>query len=203
MEKGKNRLRNKSANKEAIVTATKKLIEQFGYSQVTIRQIASKANVSTGLIYKNFPQGKSEIVKDILNENITDVVIPEGFSTVTKESFPQFLAEILQRFIDSHKNNIALNNALEIAYLENPDLRMFFNIIIRTELEQVRLLLSNLQDKGIIDLPKEEHWMGMLIQIIDAAIHRFYTYNIFDVSEEYFKAYLLQMIQKFLRDNNQ
>ena len=57
--------RDKEAKIQRIIQVTRQLLEKSDLGQLTIRDIAKEANVSIGLIYKYFPEGKPAIIKEI------------------------------------------------------------------------------------------------------------------------------------------
>jgi len=60
--------RDKPAKIRKIVSTTKKLVSERGYSAVTTHHIAEEAGVSVGLVYKYFPGGKPITVKIFSNQ---------------------------------------------------------------------------------------------------------------------------------------
>ena len=62
--------RDKETKIHRIIHSTKILVENKGYSLVSIRDIAKEADVSIGLIYKYFPKGKFDIIKQLSSQYI-------------------------------------------------------------------------------------------------------------------------------------
>ena len=75
-----------------LLDATHKLIATMGYEKVTIRDIAEKADVSVGLIYKYFPGGKFDILVKGLGEQNMDILMninqPEA---IDFDDFPGYM----------------------------------------------------------------------------------------------------------------
>jgi AcrR family transcriptional regulator len=59
-------------SREDIVLKALELFSEFGYEGTSIRMIASKANISLGLMY-NYFSGKDELLKEIFNQGIQDI----------------------------------------------------------------------------------------------------------------------------------
>jgi AcrR family transcriptional regulator len=109
--------RNKDAKIQRIISITKKLIEKNGYNNVSIRDIVKEAEVSIGLIYKYFPKGKIDILKQLSYQNIDEVFQINKQDKINFEDFPGYIRETIKKMIESHKKNIKLIKAFTIAAL--------------------------------------------------------------------------------------
>jgi AcrR family transcriptional regulator len=111
-------IRDKDAKIEAIMDATQKLISSMGYEKVTIRDIAEKADVSVGLIYKYFPGGKFEILtKGLADKNMDLILNINHVETVNFEDFPGFIREFIEHMQKVIKDNNVMMKALIAASL--------------------------------------------------------------------------------------
>ncbi|MFW9794043.1 MAG: TetR/AcrR family transcriptional regulator, partial [Candidatus Thorarchaeota archaeon] len=57
----------KSKAKQSIVETAQKLIEKKGYSNLNMNEVAYVAKVSVGTLYYHFPNGKVDILAEIMS----------------------------------------------------------------------------------------------------------------------------------------
>lgn len=186
--------RNKPQKISRLKKATRKLIEQKGYLQVTNHGIAKDAGVSIGLLYKYFPRGKSDILKSILADFNVDLqkVLP----MITKSNWELELKHLLEAFVTSHKENIELTKAMEIAMLSDQTVFQDSRAIAQ-EVISVIPVFENLFELGIIPRKMTKKEIIANSTIIDLAIHHFVFYRNFPAkNEEEFSDYLLSLTKK-------
>src|SRR5208337_3839267 len=117
-EDKKSIIRDKEAKIEAIIDATQSLISSMGYEKVTIRDIAEKADVSVGLIYKYFPGGKFDIlVKGLADKNVDLLLNINHTEAVDFNDFPGFIRAFIEHIQKVIKDNSAMLKALIAATL--------------------------------------------------------------------------------------
>ena len=107
--------RDKEAKIQRIISITKKLIEKNGYNNVSIRDIVKEAEVSIGLIYKYFPKGKIDILKQLSHQNMDEVFQINHQDKINFEDFPGYMKETIKKMFELHKKNINLIKAFTIA----------------------------------------------------------------------------------------
>jgi AcrR family transcriptional regulator len=91
-------VRDKEAKVDGILASTKRLIEDEGYENVTVRDISREAGVSIGLIYKYFPEGK-----------------PGRPEHIDFNDFPGYLKGFFTANLAYYRNNRRFLSALSIA----------------------------------------------------------------------------------------
>jgi len=190
--------REKEKHKQAILNVTRHLIEVNGYSAVTLRQIATEADVSLGLIYLNFPQGKPAIVLELVQTSFQAVYNPQNFENIEKEMFPVILKNAIKLLIQNHRENEKMNHALEEAYLENEDLKIKIKQQIQQELLNFTTILEKLAEKKIITLPAVENSAVWLVSLIDGLIHRHIYFNLLNASDLELERFLVDILLKLL-----
>ncbi len=109
--------RNKEAKIQRIISITNNLIEKNGYNNVSIRDIVKEAEVSIGLIYKYFPKGKIDILKQLSYQNMDEVFQINNQNKIDFEDFPDYMRETIKKMYELHKKNIELIKAFTIAAL--------------------------------------------------------------------------------------
>ena len=121
--------RDKKAKIQRIILSTKILIEDRGYNMVSIRDIAKKAEVSIGLIYKYFPKGKFDILKQMSSQYIDGGFMMKQPDKIDFTDFPGYIREVNQNMLELHKKNSKLVKAITIAALMEDsileDIKMF------------------------------------------------------------------------------
>ncbi len=108
--------RDKKGKINAIIDSTRLLIETTGYETVTIRDIAVSAGVSVGLIYKYFPNGKFDIIKEISSQYVDEQLIQRP-ETVDFNDFPGYMRVVIKNMQQFIKKNNSLVKALTVAVL--------------------------------------------------------------------------------------
>jgi AcrR family transcriptional regulator len=109
--------RNKEVKIIFIQDATCMLIETKGYEKVTIRDIAEAAGVSIGLIYKYFPEGKFDILKEIGYRYTDKLLMTKQPESIDFNDFPDYIRNVIKNMQQYAKDNIRLTKALIMAAL--------------------------------------------------------------------------------------
>lgn len=114
------RVRDKDAKISRIIDATASLIEANGYANVTTREIARAADVSNGLVFKYFPDGKPDIVKAIMIDKfvfeILDIYMPDAAKF---DDFEVYLRAALTGSIAYARRHREIYTSMTIASLSN------------------------------------------------------------------------------------
>lgn len=109
--------RNKKAKVISIQNATCMLIETKGYENVTIRDIAEAGGVSIGLIYKYFPGGKFDILKEISYQYADELFMTKRPENIDFNDFPGYMRNVIKNMQQHIKDNSSLSKALIMAAL--------------------------------------------------------------------------------------
>jgi AcrR family transcriptional regulator len=109
--------RDKNAKIQRIILSTKSLMENKGYTMVSIRDIAKEADVSIGLIYKYFPRGKFDIIKQISHQNLNEEFMMRQPDKIDFEDFPSYMREVVKNMLKLHEKNAKLVKAFTVAAL--------------------------------------------------------------------------------------
>lgn len=113
----KNVKRDKKAKIISIQEATCMLIETKGYGNVTIRDIAEAAGVSIGLIYKYFPGGKFDILKEISSRYTGELLMINKPENINFHDFPGYIRNVISNILQYTKDNRFLAKALILSAL--------------------------------------------------------------------------------------
>ncbi|AKB56883.1 TetR/AcrR family transcriptional regulator [Methanosarcina barkeri] len=114
--------RDKKAKIITIQDAMCMLIETKGYENVTIRDIAEAASVSIGLIYKYFPGGKFDILKEIGYRYTDELLRIKQPETIDFNDFPGYMRDVIKNMQQFYKDNSPLIKALIMATLSDSEI---------------------------------------------------------------------------------
>lgn len=120
-ERKKKFVRDKESKIDAIVRATVDLIEEKGYENFSVNDIPERAKLSIGTVYKYFPSGKVDILREILTRNtkkLMDIAILED---IDDSRFYEFWAEIIKSYVKGHREGIFHLASIEYSFGANPE----------------------------------------------------------------------------------
>jgi len=113
---------NEEAKIVSIQDATRKLIETKGYEKVTIQDIAELANVGIDQLYKYFPDGKFDIIREISHQYMDKLLMIKQPNNVDFNDFPGYMREIIKKLQRFYKDNSSLVKAFIMAALNNGEI---------------------------------------------------------------------------------
>lgn len=150
-------VRNKEEKINSILDSTKRLIEENQYEKVTIRDISKEANVSVGLIYKYFPGGKPEIVRDIGLRFVAELTSPGSPESIDFNDFPGFLKDFFTNNLAYYKNNKRFLTALTVATILDRKIFEGFESIGADRMKAIVMFFGRF--KGVDLSDKGEPWL--------------------------------------------
>lgn len=152
--------RNKASKIEKIVHAMADLISERGYEGFSVNDIPEKAELSIGTVYRYFPHGKADILKELMQRNIDVYLQLADFSNVTEGIFVQSLRNFIQSYIIIHREDMILGVAMRTTSSASPELARDLQPIIvsfyQTITEQIKDL-SFFQDMSDSELMVKIH----------------------------------------------
>jgi AcrR family transcriptional regulator len=151
--------RDKEKKIHSIKQAFVDLISQFDYHEITMRQIAKRAEISVGIIYRYFPKGKQDILISIYENNFKETVFPYLVETESEQ-----LGERFRSHLNNHRENWKFYRALDQAMIADRD-------SFKTLREDRSHLLRGYAEKNGYPVEKIEAW-HTAYKVIDALIHR-------------------------------
>jgi AcrR family transcriptional regulator len=117
----------KSKAKQSIVETAQKLIGKKGYSDITVNEVAYVAKVSVGTLYYHFPNGKVDILAEIMSQK-TEGFVEEfnrqmGVEKLLKKgmSLDDLLRWIFNKVIELRRTDRHFLSAIQSEMLSNPD----------------------------------------------------------------------------------
>lgn len=114
--------RDKSSKIEKIIHVMADLIAEKGYEGFSVNDIPEKAGLSIGTVYRYFPQGKEDILKEIMKRNIQSYLKLAKFDQVTEGNFRESWRDLIQSYIAMHREDMILGVAMRVTSGGSPEL---------------------------------------------------------------------------------
>lgn len=140
MSKEKKFTRNKQQKIDLIVNVAQDLIREKGYDKLSTNHIADKAKIGIGTIYRNFPNGKVDIMREIVIRDSSIIINLDLFNDRGESDLPKAISKIVSNFIDFHHQNKQFDLALERALqVDNEFLQEFIQHVeeVLTEVTKI------------------------------------------------------------------
>lgn len=185
------------------------LVESHGYLETTNKLIAQRANVSVGLVYKYFPRGKVDILRQLIldsqavltatkEEQTPSIPISIKDPSHSMKSLREFIYQMLEFIVDGHMKNAKFIRALEIAMLADSSV---FEDLVNWSQQVLNLapIITELRKHEIIKKSPSEKEMTINTNIIDLVVHRyiFYPGNPFSNHQDFLNYLVDLFIQLF------
>ena len=181
----KTRQESKKATIQKILRTTKTMILRDGYNAITTTKIANEANISVGIIYSYFPEGKPAIAKEIFKEGIIDLIEDNKVSDLKEDTLPLFIKQIITKFVSQHRENESILLAMSIAVLTNEEIFKDFLFLNKTEFDKVTNLIFVMKELGLYKDPVSAKTGTLLLKIIDTLVHHHIVFEeIFESDSE-------------------
>lgn len=194
--------RNKEQKKKDLLDATRNLLKKKVYYEITTKEIAKRAGVSIGLLYKYYPDGKESLINSLAEDFAKRSLEP--YSTESDQlKFPDKVDDIrdfiytnMRRTIQMHRENKDLNLALEMIYLSNPDVETYALDNYETYNNDIADVFITFVANQMGGIHIDKSFSRFLVQTVDATIHRHVTlFPIANTDEE-----LTEMLTKMVID---
>ncbi len=114
--KSKKFRRDKKSKIDSVIQATVALIEEKGYSGFSVNEIPERTNLSIGTVYRYFPNGKSDILREIITRNnqvLMEMIFQDDFKEGT---FHDFWKRVISSYLRGHREGLFSLAALEYSY---------------------------------------------------------------------------------------
>jgi AcrR family transcriptional regulator len=158
--------RDKGAKIETIIHAMVDLIDEKGYDGFSVNAIPLKARLSIGTIYRYFPNGKEDILKEIMTRNIKSLLKLAEFGEVTEKNFADSWRNLVQSYLVMHRDDKVLGIGMRATSAASPDLAKDLQPIIVSFYKQVANKIKDLsffQNQSEQELMVKLHLLFSLI----------------------------------------
>jgi len=97
----------------SIVQATVDLIEEKGYSSFSVDDLPNRAKLSIGTVYRYFPNGKSDILREIITRNNQVLMDMITLYDSNEASFYDFWKHVIESYLRGHREGKFSLTAIE------------------------------------------------------------------------------------------
>jgi len=185
MSKEKKFTRNKQQKIDLIVKVTQDLIREKGYDKLSTNHIADRAKIGIGTIYRNFPHGKADIMREIVMKDTSIVINMDLFNNIIESDLPKSANQIIKNFIEFHRQNIEFDLALERALQSNKELVKDFNSYVEVALTEIAKQMKQIFPIGNTTEIELKDKLFLIFNIIESIIRRHIVITpLFNTDEE-------------------
>ncbi|MFW9966324.1 MAG: TetR/AcrR family transcriptional regulator [Candidatus Thorarchaeota archaeon] len=121
-EREKKFTRDKESKIESVITAWDELISERGYTGFSINDIPERAGLSIGTIYRYFPLGKADILKEAMNRNITRFIGELDLGSIDEDGFASMWRELIRRYIKLRREDMLFGIGMRSTGVMGPEL---------------------------------------------------------------------------------
>lgn len=165
----------RESSRENIISAAKNLFASNGFFNTSIRQIASSANISTGLLY-NYFKSKEELLTEIVN-NAFGVMYVENEQSKTIDPSKSILKTIESFFILMKQQSQLIKMLAHMAIQANK-----FDFVNQLLMKKYNAELANLAKHfQELEFPEPEAEARLLMATLDGILFQVMVLNIKDL----------------------
>ncbi len=114
--------RDKESKIESVISAWNELISERGYAGFSINDVPERAGVSIGTIYRYFPKGKVDILREAMKRNVTLFMDVLNLDTIDESEFAGLWREVIRRYIEIRREDLLFGTALRETSVVSPEL---------------------------------------------------------------------------------
>ncbi|NHJ48785.1 MAG: TetR/AcrR family transcriptional regulator [Asgard group archaeon] len=193
--------RNKEEKINRIIDVFYELVDKHGYKDITTDDVAEKAGLSIGTVYRYFPKGKPSIIRssfDKISEQFTKI---EEFSDANLGNMGEKLKDYFTDLIIGHRKNSESHLAMDIAILTNSDMIQDYQ---KTTYEYFKKVSEQLREVNPFykNKPEEQVIRELLFMfhISEALIHRHIFISPIFLQDETLADFLTKLLMEILRN---
>ncbi|MHA2142556.1 MAG: TetR/AcrR family transcriptional regulator [Candidatus Thorarchaeota archaeon] len=155
MKKGEKKFRRDKESKiESVISSWNDLIAERGYAGFSINDIPERAGLSIGTIYRYFPQGKIDILKEAMSRNIARLTEELDLDSIEESEFADMWIEVIRRYVKLRRDDMLFGIAMRDTSTTSPELaRDLTPIVVNFYASFTKRFLGFRQFK---DWPKEK-----------------------------------------------
>ncbi|MFX1328016.1 MAG: TetR/AcrR family transcriptional regulator [Promethearchaeota archaeon] len=197
MSKKSKRRKTKEESMELIRATTLRLIKELGYAKTSVNNIAKESGINIGLLYRYFPNGKPEILRNIGFKFMSN--ISEEINMNTDGDLYTILKNILQNYLALHLQHRSIIKALSIAYLSNKEIFTQDNISPDSIQLQYYKYMVDIVEKFGREKGMPPQKIALLIMLtVDRMVHYYTLYEPKNFSEIELLEFLVEMIREYI-----
>ena len=203
MSKEKKFTRNKRQKIDLIVKVAHDLIREKGYEKLSTNHIADRAKIGIGTIYRNFPNGKADIMREIVIRDSSIVINMDLFNNIVESDLTKSAYQIITNFIEFHRQNLEFDLALERALQSNKQLVKDFSSYVELALREIaKQMIKIFPMKNITEIELKDK-LFLVFNIIESIIRRHILITPLFNTDEELANYLTDLTLDILKIDNQ
>ncbi|MFX1390495.1 MAG: TetR/AcrR family transcriptional regulator [Promethearchaeota archaeon] len=178
--------RNKQEKIKLIYDTFFNLILKRGYHKTSTNHIARSAKVSIGTIYKYFPKGKEDIIRNYFEESMKTFLDSQDLERITDENVREFLNNFILELFMNHKENKGYNLAFRSAIQSDKSLLKKHNEKINNLFRELAQKLRE-TNQSFNKIPEENlvKLFIFLYNLVNAIIyHHLFIMKLFNTDDE-------------------
>ncbi|MFX1346748.1 MAG: TetR/AcrR family transcriptional regulator [Promethearchaeota archaeon] len=199
-ENKKIKRRTKRENKAIIKQVTLELLEQKGYGNISTNEIAEKSDINISLLYRYFPNGKPEILKQLGNDFIKEIE-ERNIKDLKIDNRHDFLKDLITRSVKLHRERSTILQGLTIAFLSNKDLFLKEDLSLITMQDEIIELYTRIFKKLGYEKDDIFRKSRIIMHSIDTLIHRQVAFHQITENDEELIEDLTDLIMTYLNFN--
>jgi AcrR family transcriptional regulator len=172
MSEKKKFTRNKQQKIDLIVNVAQDLIREKGYDKLSTNHIADRAKIGIGTIYRNFPNGKEDIMREIVIRDSSIVINLDLFNNIVKSDLSKTISQIIKNFIEFHRQNVQFDLALERALQSNKELAKDFRLYVEEALTEVVKQMNQIFPIGNVTEIELKEKLFLVYNVVESIIRR-------------------------------
>ena len=185
MSKEKKFTRNKQQKIDLIVNVAQDLIREKGYDKLSTNHIADKAKIGIGTIYRNFPNGKVDIMREMVIRDSSIIVNLDLFNDRGESALPEAISKIVINFIDFHRQNKRFDLALERALQSDNEFLQEFIHHVDEVMAQITQIMKQRFPLNYLTENQLKKRLFLAYNVIESIIRRHLLLTpLFDTDEE-------------------
>ncbi|MFX1376804.1 MAG: TetR/AcrR family transcriptional regulator [Promethearchaeota archaeon] len=187
------RTENKKRTISKIVKTLYELIQEKDYEKISIRDIKNKAKISIGAIYHHFPQGKADILHEMIKRNRNKILNTDLFTKISESNLEISIKATMLNFIRFHRENLQFHLAFERLLSLNKDILVDFKELIEETLEKLAKKFKTFDVFRAIPEKELREKLFLLFNVIESIILRHILIVPLFKSDEEFGDYLTEL----------
>ncbi|MHA2083595.1 MAG: TetR/AcrR family transcriptional regulator [Candidatus Thorarchaeota archaeon] len=133
MEKGEKKFtRDKETKIETIITSMTEIIREKGLHKASVRDIPERAGLSIGTVYRYFPKGKVDIVREMMRRNIQGTLDLDVPDDLDQSGFMRVWSHMIDVAIEVRRSNLFVEGLADpLLSAGHETYREFTNMVLR------------------------------------------------------------------------
>ncbi|MHA1907979.1 MAG: TetR/AcrR family transcriptional regulator [Candidatus Thorarchaeota archaeon] len=195
MKKGEKKFtRDKDTKIETIITSMTEIIREKGLHQASVRDVPERADLSIGTVYRYFPKGKVDIVREMMRRNIQATLDLDVPDELDQSGFMKIWSHMIDTAIEVRRSNLFVEGLMApLLSAGDETYREFTNMVLRfyNDLARKFKRVDQLQDCSEAELFRR---IVAMLNILDRVTNIHVKFPLFADDRE-LAEYLLRVVK--------